>query len=160
MRAINHTIPLIDEKKIYSWRPSKCPDALKDLWRAKRDAYLKTGRWEIRSGINAMPMLMLKKLDSEKLRLRTVVDSRERNANTRKLSSPLPDIDAILPNIAAKKFRSIIDGKDAYEQIRVVPDHVYRTLVTTPDGTMVSNVIKKREFKWRAKHIKLFIQKI
>src|SRR6202034_892579 len=143
MRAINHTIPLIDEKKIYSWRPSKCPDALKDLWRAKRDAYLKTGRWEIRSGINAMPMLMLKKLDSEKLRLRTVVDSRERNANTRKLASPLPDIDAILPNIAARKFRSIIDGKDAYEQIRVVPDHVYRTLVTTPDGTMVSNVIQQ-----------------
>ncbi|KIN92989.1 hypothetical protein M404DRAFT_36508 [Pisolithus tinctorius Marx 270] len=26
--AINHEVPLIDEKKIYPWRPSKCPDAL------------------------------------------------------------------------------------------------------------------------------------
>ncbi|EJF59636.1 hypothetical protein DICSQDRAFT_64631, partial [Dichomitus squalens LYAD-421 SS1] len=42
LRAINHTIPLKDESKIYSWRPSKCPDALRDLWREKRDAYLKS----------------------------------------------------------------------------------------------------------------------
>ena len=25
-RAINHTIPLIDENKTYPWRPSQCPD--------------------------------------------------------------------------------------------------------------------------------------
>ena len=25
-RAINHTIPLIDDKKTYPWRPSKCPE--------------------------------------------------------------------------------------------------------------------------------------
>lgn len=25
LRAINHTIPLIDENKIYPWRPSRCP---------------------------------------------------------------------------------------------------------------------------------------
>ncbi|KAI0323298.1 hypothetical protein GY45DRAFT_1349834 [Cubamyces sp. BRFM 1775] len=30
--AINHRIPLIDEDKVYSWRPSKCPDALRALW--------------------------------------------------------------------------------------------------------------------------------
>ncbi|OSC97145.1 hypothetical protein PYCCODRAFT_1331539, partial [Trametes coccinea BRFM310] len=40
LRAINHTIPLIDEIKIYPWRPSKCPDALKPLWQAKKTAYL------------------------------------------------------------------------------------------------------------------------
>jgi hypothetical protein len=27
MRAINHTIPLIDENKLYPWRASKCQDA-------------------------------------------------------------------------------------------------------------------------------------
>ena len=27
-RAINHTIPLIDENKIYPWRPSKCPEVI------------------------------------------------------------------------------------------------------------------------------------
>ncbi|TFK79804.1 hypothetical protein K466DRAFT_504966, partial [Polyporus arcularius HHB13444] len=42
LRAINHTIPLKDESKIYHWRPSKCPDALRELWIEKRDAYLKS----------------------------------------------------------------------------------------------------------------------
>ncbi|KAI0352631.1 hypothetical protein OH77DRAFT_1408850, partial [Trametes cingulata] len=40
LRAINHTIPLKDPSKVYSWRPSRCPDALRDLWIEKRDAYL------------------------------------------------------------------------------------------------------------------------
>ncbi len=77
-RDINHQIPLIDEKKAYSWRPSKCPDALKHLWREKREAYRTTGRWEFRSGTNAMPMLMLKKpprdAQDKSVRLRTVID--------------------------------------------------------------------------------------
>ncbi|KAI0374721.1 hypothetical protein BV20DRAFT_1079884, partial [Pilatotrama ljubarskyi] len=42
LRAINHRIPLIEEDKVYSWRPSKCPDALRALWIEKRDAYLKS----------------------------------------------------------------------------------------------------------------------
>ena len=32
MRVVNHTIPLIDEKKIYRFRPSKCPEAFRDQW--------------------------------------------------------------------------------------------------------------------------------
>ncbi|KZV59568.1 hypothetical protein PENSPDRAFT_595203, partial [Peniophora sp. CONT] len=61
LRAINHTIPLIDEGKVYPWRPSKCPDAFKSEWRAKRDVYVKAKRWEVHSGVNAMPMLMIPK---------------------------------------------------------------------------------------------------
>jgi len=37
----------------------------------------------------------------------------------------------------------IIDGQDAYEQIRIIPEHVPRTAVTTPDGNMVSEVIQQ-----------------
>lgn len=70
-------------------------------------------------------------------------DLQERNANTRKLSSPLPDIDGILRRVARKKYRSIIDGQDAYEQICVVPEHINRTTVTTPDGNMVSTVLQQ-----------------
>ncbi|KAF8574582.1 hypothetical protein K439DRAFT_1372060 [Ramaria rubella] len=44
LRAINHTIPLIDEAKVYHWRPSKCPEALRLLWHEKREAYLATRR--------------------------------------------------------------------------------------------------------------------
>ncbi|KAJ3013108.1 hypothetical protein NUW54_g1685 [Trametes sanguinea] len=145
LRAINHTIPLIDESKIYPWRPSKCPDALKPHWQEKKATYLASGRWKMASGTNASPMLMIPKPDRGDgvLRLRTVVDKREQNANTHKLAAPLPDIDGILRNVVKHKYRSIIDGKDAYEQIRVIPEHVDRTLFTTPDGTMVSLVLQQ-----------------
>jgi len=126
LQAINHTIPLIDNTKIYPWCPSKCPAPLCPLWQAKWQAYLDTGCWRIASGINAMPMLMLQKRGKvgEPLQLCTVIDSHARNANTCKLASPLPDIDGILHNVAMHPYRSLIDGKDAYEQIRVSPEHV------------------------------------
>lgn len=92
---------------------------------------------------NAVPMLLLPKPQKpgEPLKLRTVVDLREWNANTKKLSSPLPDIDAILRKVAAARYRSSIDLTDAYEQIRVRPDHVPFTAMSTPNGTMISEVM-------------------
>jgi hypothetical protein len=47
-----------------------------------------------------------------------------------------------LARVAQRKYRSIIDGQDAYEQIRIIPEHVERSTVTTPDGNMVSAVIQ------------------
>lgn len=44
LRDINHTIPLIDEEKTYTWRPSRCPEMFRDQLSEKRDAYIKTGR--------------------------------------------------------------------------------------------------------------------
>ncbi|KDQ06126.1 hypothetical protein BOTBODRAFT_71231, partial [Botryobasidium botryosum FD-172 SS1] len=61
LRAVNHTIPLIDESKVYSWRPSKCADALLPQWQAKRDAYLKSGRWRVHPGHNAAPLMIIQK---------------------------------------------------------------------------------------------------
>ena len=60
-RAINHAIPLIDEIKVYPWRPSKCPAAFLGQWRKKSDAYLRTGRWEITTARNTVPMLLIPK---------------------------------------------------------------------------------------------------
>src|SRR5438445_6825673 len=129
LRLINHVIPLLDENKVYSWRPSKCPEALKPLWRAKRDDYVRTGRWEFKSGTNAVPMLMLKKPTKDgTLRLHTVLDTRERNTNTRKLASPLPDMEAILCNVVSHPYRSLLDGKDVYKQIRVTPEDMNKTV--------------------------------
>jgi hypothetical protein len=145
LRDINHEIPIIDHSRKYSWRPSRCPDALLDQWLDKKDRYIRTGRWKPMPASNAVPMLLLPKprKPGEPLKLRTVVDLRERNANTKKLSSPLPDIDAILRKVAAAKYRSSIDLTDAYEQIRVRPEHVPLTAMTTPNGTMVSEVMQQ-----------------
>lgn len=144
LRAINHTIPLIDVDMIYPWRPSKCPEALRPQWVDKKASYLRSGRWKVTSNGNTVPMLLIpkpgKKGDPPKLR--TAVDLRARNKNTIKLSSPLPDIEGILRRAARARYRSIIDGQDAYEQIRIVPEHVERSTVTTPDGNMVSLVIQ------------------
>ena len=145
LHAVNHSIPLIDEKKVYWFRPSKCPEAFREQWRDKRNDYLESGRWRTAMGHNAIPLLMIPKPmnASGKLGLRTVFDKREQNANTRKLASPLPDIEGILRKVSHHKYRSLIDGKDAYEQIRVIPKHVSRTIFTTPDGTMESLVMQQ-----------------
>jgi hypothetical protein len=145
LRAVNHTIPLINQSMVYRFRHSKCPEAFRDQWRAKKNAYLETGRWRTATGHNAIPLLMIPKMSSAggKPGLRTVFDKREQNANTYKLASPLPDIEEILREVSKHRFRSLIDGKDAYEQIRVIPEHVHRTLFTTPDGTMESLVMQQ-----------------
>ena len=143
LRAINHTIPLIDETKTYSWRPSKCPEAFRGQWAEKRNAYIKSGRWKITTTGNTVPMLLIPKPGTNPPSLRTVVDLRERNKNTHKVTSPLPDMDGMLRRTASKPFRSSLDLKNAYEQIRIIPEHVDRSSVTTPDGNMVSLVAQQ-----------------
>ena len=143
LRVINHTIPLIDEKKTYPWRPSRCPEAFRSQWAAKRDAYIKSGRWKITSAGNTIPMMFIAKPGTNPPQLRVVMDLRERNKNTQKLTSPLPDMEGMLRRTASKPFRTTLDLKDAYEQIRIVPEHVGRSVVTTPDGNMISRVIQQ-----------------
>ncbi|RPD59587.1 hypothetical protein L227DRAFT_586497 [Lentinus tigrinus ALCF2SS1-6] len=43
LRAINHTIPLKDPAKVYTWRPSRCLDAHRANWIEKKEAYFKSG---------------------------------------------------------------------------------------------------------------------
>ncbi len=145
LREINHEIPVIDLHKKYYWRPSRCPDPLLDQWVKKKEAYVASGRWLPKPVSNAMPMMMIPKprKAGEPLRLRMVCDLRERNSNTRKLSSPLLHIDGILRRVSSSKYRSTIDLADAYEQVRVVPEHVDRTAMNTPSGTMVSLVMQQ-----------------
>ena len=87
-------------------------------------------------------MLLIPKPGTKPPELQTVVDLRERNKNTRKLTSPLPDMDGVLQRTASKPFWMVLDLKNAYEQIRIVPEHVERSAIMTPDGNMVSKVIQ------------------
>ena len=93
---------------------------------------------------NTVPMLLIPKPHKPKdaQELRTVIDLRERNKNTVKMSSPLPDIEGVLRRVAMKPFKSVLDLTAAYEQIRIIPEHVDRSAVTTPDGNMVSLVLQ------------------
>jgi hypothetical protein len=72
-----------------------------------------------------------------------VVDARQRNDNTLKDVTPLPDQDVIREDVARAKYRSKIDLADAYEQVRVEPRDVPKTLFSTIMGTYHSNVVQQ-----------------
>ncbi|KIJ40082.1 hypothetical protein M422DRAFT_174233, partial [Sphaerobolus stellatus SS14] len=61
LQAINHRIPLKDPGKVYSWHPSRCPEALRHIWQKKCDSYIQTGRWKYVMGQNSCPMLLVNK---------------------------------------------------------------------------------------------------
>ncbi|EJC97396.1 DNA/RNA polymerase, partial [Fomitiporia mediterranea MF3/22] len=82
--------------------------------------------------------------------LRTIIDLRECNKNTKKLSSPLLDIKSVLRRVASKKYKLLINSKDMYEQIRIIPEHVNRLIFNTLDGTMVSEVMQLGDCNSRA----------
>ena len=84
-----------------------------------------SGCWEVIAAGNAVPMMLLKKLEKprEPPCLRIVSSLRARNANTYKKSSLLPDMEEILGCVAQATYRSIIDRQDVYEQICIKPEH-------------------------------------
>ena len=83
-------------------------------------------------------MIVLKKDHS----IRTVIDARQRNDNTLSDVTPMPDQEMIRNAFARARFRTKIDLSNAYEQIRVNPEHVLRTVFETPFGNMISLVIQ------------------
>ncbi len=113
----------------------------REQWGVKCKAYIETGHWKVTMALNTVPMLLIKKPAS--VLLRTVVDLRAWNANTKKLASPLPDIDGILRRVVCAKYFSLMDSSDAYEQVCVEPAHVKRTAVSTPDSNMLSLVMQQ-----------------
>ena len=125
-RAISHTITLIDESKTYLWRASRCPEVFHEQWAEKRDTYLKSGWWQVTTARNTIPMLLIPKTHKPKdaQELHTVFDLCECNKNTVKMSPSLPDMEGVLCQVAAKAFCSMLDLTAAYEQIRIVPEHV------------------------------------
>ena len=58
------------------------------------------------------------------------------------MSSPLPDTEGVIHCVTAKSYWSVLDLTAAYEQIRIVPEHVERSAITTHDGNMVSQVLQ------------------
>ena len=142
LREVNHSIPLIDPDARYSSRTPRCSAALFPLLREKTERYVKAGWWKLAHGRNAIPLLSIPKAGAE-LKLRTVIDARERNANTVIDSTPLPNQDMIRESVASHPFVSIIDMTDAYEQMRVVPEDVPKTLFSSPLGTYVSNTLQQ-----------------
>jgi hypothetical protein len=92
IRKIHHEILLIDPDKQYKHRLPKCPDAMKMELMAKVKKYTAAGWWEPVQTDQAAPMLCVPKKNGK---LRTPVDLRQRNDNTVRDITPLPDQDQI-----------------------------------------------------------------
>lgn len=142
-REVNHEIKLIDENKTIPHRRPRCSEAMYPLLQQKIDDYVKRGLWRKVAVESAPPLLAIPKPKIDGLKLRAVVDKRAVNDNTIKDLTPFPDQSIIRRDFARAKFRSKLDMTDAYEQVRVVPNHVNRTAFSTPTGCFVSEVIQQ-----------------
>jgi hypothetical protein len=140
LQEVNHEINLIDPDKRYTHRLPTCPVPLRPQFHEKLNRYVNVGWWKETRASQAAPLMCLPKKDG---RLRTVIDARQRNDNTVKDVTPLPDQDTIREDVARAKYRSKIDLADAYEQVRVEPKDVGKTTFSTILGTYVSNVVQQ-----------------
>jgi len=90
-------------------------------------------------------MLFLRKpgKPGEPIWLHCVNDLQERNANTYKITLPLPDMDGILRQVSRVKYHSVIDLQNTFEQIWIDPRDVKNSAMATPDGPMLSEVLQQ-----------------
>ena len=139
-REVNHEINLIDDKKQYRYHTPRCHDSLRPEFHEKLNRYVANGWWEPRPSAQAAPLLCIFKKDRH---LRTVIDARQRNDNTIKDVTPMPDQEVIREDVARAKIRSKIDLSDAYEQVRVQAADVHKTAFATISGTYVSHVMQQ-----------------
>jgi transposase InsO family protein len=140
MREINHTIPLIDEHKDYRYHLPRCADTFKrELW-DKTEKYLLAGWWKRTHSDQAMPMLCIPKRNGS---LRTPLDCRKRNDNTVHDVTPLPDQEQIRLAVAGAKYRTKFDVSNAFEQVRIEPDDIWKTSFASIYGTYTSLVMQQ-----------------
>jgi hypothetical protein len=158
MREINHRIPLIDEDKQYNYHLPRCLDTLKGELLEKIERYTTNGWWEECTVPQAAPLLSIPKKSGK---LRTVVDCCKRNDNTVCDVTPFYDQDQIRMDIARAKYRSKIDLSDAYEQVRIEPKDVPKTVFAMPFGTMVSKVMQMaglhNQFEYPSKDLNMHL---
>jgi hypothetical protein len=84
-------------------------------------------------------MLCVRKKDSH---LHTVINACQRNENTIKDVTPLPDQEMIREDVAQGQYRSKIDLYDAYEQVCIRTEDVDKMAFATIAGTYISHVMQ------------------
>jgi hypothetical protein len=139
-RPVNHSIPLIDESLVIRPRSYPIPDRYKEQFAAHLNKYVESGQWSPQALESACAMFAIPKHDRTQGRF--VVNLKPRNANTRKMQTPLPDMRSMRITVASHPYRSQLDFKAAFEQVRIIKDHVPHTGFATPLGTFLSNVMQ------------------
>ena len=81
----------------------------------------------------------------KKGKLRTIVDCRQRNDNTIKDITPFPDQDQIRMDDVKAKYHSKSNLSNAYEQVQVESDDVWKMAFTTIFRSFISQVMQQRD---------------
>jgi len=98
---VNYEINLIGPNKRYTYHLPRCPEAYREEFYAKLERYTRAGWWEPRTASQAAPLLCVAKKTGK---IRTVVDARQRNDNTVKDVTPLPDQELIREDVARARY--------------------------------------------------------
>jgi hypothetical protein len=106
----------------------------------KIDRYVKAGWWFPATSEQACLLLCIRKTDGS---LRTVIDARNRNSNMILDVTPMPDMRLIQELVARTKYRSKIDMSNAYEQIHIETNDLYKTMFSMPQGMYNSNTMQQ-----------------
>ena len=144
LREVNHRIPLIEESKHYAYHLPHCADVLKQQLSDKIQLYMDANWWVMKSVPQAAPMLCILK---KSRKLWTVIDCHKRNNNMVKDMTPFPDWDQIWMDITRAKYHSKyclkIDLSNAYEQVRIELEDIWKTAFTMIYGTFISQVMQQ-----------------
>ncbi|GAA5921492.1 hypothetical protein JCM5296_002114, partial [Sporobolomyces johnsonii] len=141
LRPVNGSIDLKDHEVKVKPRAIGIPARYEKQWRAHVLKFVETGYWAPAALDSACSMFAVPKHDPTEARF--VINLKPRNANTIKRISPIPDMKGIRAKLASRPFRSKLDFKKAYEQIRLEPDSVPKSGFVTPTGTYVSRVLQQ-----------------
>ena len=142
--GFNCRINLIDENKKMNPAVIPVPPKWMPHFRQKIQQDLQAGRIYPSSSTQAASMFCVPK-PGKPDEPRFVTDFRQRNANTVRDNYPLPNMTHIINDIARAKFRSLIDLKDAFFQIRIHPEDEWKTAFKTPFGMFNSRVMNQGE---------------
>ncbi|GAA5888274.1 hypothetical protein JCM16303_007255 [Sporobolomyces ruberrimus] len=140
-RPVNHSIQLLDDERKIRPHAIRIPDRFKAQWTSHLRKFVETGFWSPAALDSACSMFAVPKHDKSQARF--VINLKPRNENTIRVATPLPDMKDVRNRFASHKFRSKIDFKAAYEQVRLTPESVPLSGFVTPNGTFVSHVMQQ-----------------
>ncbi|GAA5980370.1 hypothetical protein JCM11641_001779 [Rhodosporidiobolus odoratus] len=140
-RPVDHDIDLLDKELKIRPRVIGIPARYDKQWRAHVLKFKETGYWSPLALDSACSMFSVPKHESSEAR--SVINLKPRNANTRKRISPIPDMKGVRSRLGAHRYRTKLDFKNAYEQIRLALESVAKSGFVTPSGTFVSRVMQQ-----------------
>ena len=140
--GLNHRILIDDINDIpTNTKPYSVPDRYQEQLQKRLEQGLKDGIFYRTVSNKASPMFCTPKKDPTQARF--VIDLRKRNSVTQHLPVDPGDQDHILHTLARARYRSAIDLKDGYPQVRIHPDDEKFAAFITPQGTFATRTMEQ-----------------